>query len=734
MEPLPRTPRQNRTPAGGGGNGGSSGDSAYPQPQRAAEPLVPYLSKVQFRGGGYAILMAFYGPPDRSTSVLSREDIFSAVEARSLCDGPFRPDWHAGVVTGRTTPGWKSIDTLLKHGYVARTAGGRAANMAGESDRFMLTAKGRDFIPLMLRKFSVQGAPVPGTTTPPRSVSDGPSSGQKRGREYIDPLPLPLQFPSAKPNTGNGHKLSTRENPKVTPQEALRQRWATVGPSNVNVQAMTNKELKAFLSKHGVPFVGVTERAELVALARTAQAQDGKSGVSTHSESGGGRPVDRPAPSSPPVTIDESSDDIGASPHQLSYDSDFDELELEQAMRASRDEYDTTTTCPGSPTRPIAVEDDDRHEAAGSPSVVLYIDERERRTNAKPRQMLTGLHQRLHPDGSDADPFAGVAVEKTVLCVGDFQWAVRRGDALVLGDTIVERKTILDLAGRLARKDHLRQILRMVRSAVRCPLLLIEGDAKNTIAPHARVYDQPEGSDEQHLDVHSLTARLAVCFEGRVKVARTSSVDGTYELLAGLTALIEPASPARTLDDFKRADKKAQRAAENEPNVLNQQLQSARVAPEVACKAAQGVCERFGTNEELREVLLRADPRCRSALLAPCLGGDLLLAAQVCAAALGQPPAAASSLRAEAPRRARVSVHTGWRADLQRALDAEAVVEFEDFEPGEEAAGTEGALSLLTVQAVHGDACSELHEIVLLPERARRQCVLLRAWLHAHGL
>ena len=352
---------------------------------------MPYLNKIQFRGGGYAILMVFYGPPDRSTSVLSREDIFSAVEARNLCDGPFRPDWHAGVVTGRTTPGWKSIDTLLKHGYVARTAGGRAANMAGESDRFMLTAKGRDFIPLMLRKFSVQGAPVPGTTTPPRPVGggfgggggDGPSSGQKRARDHIDPWPLGFQ--PTKLNTDKGHKLSTRENPKVTPQEALRQRWATGGPSNVSVQAMTNKELKAFLSKHGVPFVGVTERAELVALARTAREHDGKSGVnrvSTHPQSGDGPlAVNRPALSSPPVTIDDSCDGIGASPHQLLYDSDFDELELKQAMQASRDEYDTTTTCPGSPTRPIAVEDDDRHEAAGNPSVVLYIDERERRTS-----------------------------------------------------------------------------------------------------------------------------------------------------------------------------------------------------------------------------------------------------------------------------------------------------------------------------------------------------------------
>jgi ERCC4-type nuclease len=354
--------------------------------------------------------------------------------------------------------------------------------------------------------------------------------------------------------------------------------------------------------------------------------------------------------------------------------------------------------------------------------------------------MLDGLQKRLHPDGDDSSPFADIVVKRTKLPVGDYYWTVKQGasgDTMVeretVGDTIVERKTILDLAGRSARKDHLRQILRMLRTTVKCPLLLIEGDAQNTIAPHATVYDQQDGCDVR-LDVHALIADLVVRFEGRLKVVRTNSVEGTYDLLVGLTALVDPDSPAQTLDDFKRRDKLAKDVSKREPNTLNQQLQSANVgiAHEVAFKAAEGLCERFSTNEELREALQRADRRCQGTLLAPCLGGDLLLAAQVCAAALGQPSAAASSLRAEAPRRARVSVHTGWRADLQRALDAEAVVEFEDFEPGEEAAGTEGALSLLTVHAVHGDARSELHEIVILPERARRQCVLLRAWLHEH--
>ena len=709
MEPLAKTPRRNRIPDGGDGNGGGHGGGACPQPQRAAEPLVPYLNKVRYREGGYAILMAFYGPPDRSTSVLSREDIFRIVEDRGLCEGPFRPDWHAGVVTGRTTPGWKSIDTLVTHGYVVRTAGGRAANMAGESDRFMLTAKGRDFIPLMLQKFS-----VPGATTPPRTVNggfggggggfggddgDGPSSGQKRRRDDSS-----LPWPNTKPNTDNGRTLSTLKNPEMTPKEKVRQLWALGGPSNVNVQKMINTELKEFLRKRGVSFVGVTEHAELVALARTAQEQDAKGGVVRHPQSGGGPPVNRSGPRSPPVTINDSCDDSSAL-RRLS--DEFDELDVERAIQASIDEYtETSTTCPGSSSRQMAV-------AASNPSVVLYIDERERRTNAKPRQMLTGLQKRLHPDGDNTEPSASAAVEKTVLSVGDFQWAVRRDDALVLGDTIVERKTILDLAGRLARKAHLHQILRMLRSTVRCPLLLIEGDAKNTIAPHARVYDQLEGMDE-HLDVHALIANLAVWFEGRVKVARTSSVDGTYELLAGLTALVEPASSAQTLDEFKRGDKKAQSVSKNEPNVLNQQLLLAGVAPEAARKAAEGLCERFSSNEELRQALLRADHRCQGTLLAPCLGGDLLVAEQVCAAALGKQ---VLGLRPEAPRRAHVSVHTRWKAELQHALGAEVVVEFEEFEPGEEAADTEG-LSLLTIQAMHGGARSEIHEMVVLPERA----------------
>ena len=76
-------------------------------------PLVPYLDKMRYRGGGHAILMVFHGPPDRSTSELSKRDIVQIVEDRNLCDGPFNDDWYGGVVTGGTKPGWKSIDSLL---------------------------------------------------------------------------------------------------------------------------------------------------------------------------------------------------------------------------------------------------------------------------------------------------------------------------------------------------------------------------------------------------------------------------------------------------------------------------------------------------------------------------------------------------------------------------------------------------------------------------------------------
>ena len=226
VEPLPRTPRRNRTPdgAGGGDKGGNGGGDCGAQPQHVAEPLVPYLNKMHYRGGGYAILMAFHGPPDLSTSELSKHEIVRIVEDRNLCDGPFKDDWHAGVVTGKITPGWKSIDSLLKHKYVARTQGGRAGNMAGISDRFMLTASGRDFIPMMLRRFA------PGMTTPPTGGGGGGGngyaashSGEKRPHEGDH---LPSNSRSTKPNTERGHKLSNSKNPELTAKEAARQHWA----------------------------------------------------------------------------------------------------------------------------------------------------------------------------------------------------------------------------------------------------------------------------------------------------------------------------------------------------------------------------------------------------------------------------------------------------------------------------------------------------------------------------
>jgi hypothetical protein len=51
------------------------------------------------------------------------------------------------------------------------------------------------------------------------------------------------------------------------------------------VEAMSVKELKAFLSERGVSLVGLTEKSELLALARTAHEQDAKSGIVRHDAS-----------------------------------------------------------------------------------------------------------------------------------------------------------------------------------------------------------------------------------------------------------------------------------------------------------------------------------------------------------------------------------------------------------------------------------------------------------------
>jgi len=287
VEPLPRPPSRKRPI-----------DDAHGQ-HPVAEPLVPYLDKIRYRGGGYAILMAFHGPPDRSSSELSKHEIVRIVEDRNLCDGPFERDFHAGVLY----PGWKSIDTLLKHQYVARTQGGRTENMAGISDRFMLTAKGRDFIPMMLRKFSGQvpepAAPIPSfddeqevdedtalalalsmsearRTTAVGSVGFDvtgnlllASENKPRYKRSRDEDHLTSTFRNTKPNTDCGHRLSDSKNPELPPQEKLRQRYALGGP--VNFQAMTLQELKTYLRKHGVPLAGITERAQLVEHARKTQ-------------------------------------------------------------------------------------------------------------------------------------------------------------------------------------------------------------------------------------------------------------------------------------------------------------------------------------------------------------------------------------------------------------------------------------------------------------------------------
>jgi hypothetical protein len=49
---------------------------------------------------------------------------------------------------------------------------------------------------------------------------------------------------------------------------------AHVHDGTATLEAMAVKDLKAFLTERGVPFVGVTEKSELVSLAREAQAKD----------------------------------------------------------------------------------------------------------------------------------------------------------------------------------------------------------------------------------------------------------------------------------------------------------------------------------------------------------------------------------------------------------------------------------------------------------------------------
>ena len=140
---VPRTPHAHH---GAASHPPSSGRQSSDEP--------PLLRTMSYRGGSYAILMAFHQNP--AAPCLTKDQICRA--AQDYCNDQMELNFlTAGGKAAMMKQGWKAIDTLDKHQLVTRDAApldftAHRAKKTGK-DLFRLTAQGRAFIPLMLQKF-----------------------------------------------------------------------------------------------------------------------------------------------------------------------------------------------------------------------------------------------------------------------------------------------------------------------------------------------------------------------------------------------------------------------------------------------------------------------------------------------------------------------------------------------------------------------------------------------------
>ena len=138
----------------------------------------PYLNKMQHRGGGFALLCAFYFHPN-NRGVHYKTELIRAAQA--YCDDAMEPNYWAGRTT---TAGWKSTDSLTGgHGLVHRNSMSQARHQSGyaggQQDEFTLTMAGQAFVTAMLEKWPTDAAGGGGT---PRG-----SGARGRGRGSAAP-------------------------------------------------------------------------------------------------------------------------------------------------------------------------------------------------------------------------------------------------------------------------------------------------------------------------------------------------------------------------------------------------------------------------------------------------------------------------------------------------------------------------------------------------------------------
>ena len=152
----------------------------------------PYLRSMEYRGGGYAILMALYEAEQDPAYLGSLTIAEICRRGQRHCNVNMKANHWAGNDHGH---GWESNKSLIRYGLITRDNHGRgpASAWRGPVDSVRLTEQGREFIQQMMRKFDVDAEVGAGASRCSNSVDDDNAPG-------VSP-PIP-GFPSSSGSVG----------------------------------------------------------------------------------------------------------------------------------------------------------------------------------------------------------------------------------------------------------------------------------------------------------------------------------------------------------------------------------------------------------------------------------------------------------------------------------------------------------------------------------------------------
>jgi len=582
----------------------------------------PYIRRMEYRGGGFAILMAF---ELRRRQPSMRQYMFKSElirEAQPFCDISMlsTDGWARSSVVG-----WASQRSLLNHRLIV--AGRSAAQGSGAArEEYSLTEEGRLFLHAMLQKWPDEAvpdpalepapapapAPVPAPAPPTHEIGSENQQERARADEHIGGRADLVEEETARSTASIPHSRLEMEAEDIQARRGADEHIADEGYLQHVCLSPPRKRWA-----RGVLMTSGAEASSMILEAPTPQ----RSGHGVISASG----------------LLEPRCSFVAQKRRA---AEAFETDLEVVISSQEDIADTDIEMSSQEEAQQCVSSQHHTQVVNSQTVLrLLVDDRERLRDVEPR----GLLERI----SSAVCGPGVDVSRQRLRLGDFAWisgveSCSNQDGLLL-DCMVERKRISDLVGRSAVGAHVNQLRRLEFCGLKHCFILLEGDLN--LASDCRVYDEPLQIDshtgnETHVirskeDIDDLCARLLVrC--SNVGVMMTKDATGTARNLAHLTNWLAGTLPITsmpgtsapagfTLSSFER-----QAAEYSLYERAQSELRSVLLRGGVCVLAAEAICDRHHGVAHAREALVSCSSPEHRLHYFDCLSSCAGLGEQIC--------------------------------------------------------------------------------------------------------